>query len=81
MKSKVFIYLFQPFIQIHSPVLCRYDNVILLKTILRVSSVLITSEFSMTRTIWECLKAKRSNKYKLLSVETKQFSAFNILTD
>ncbi len=41
----------------------------------------------MTKAIWECLKAKRSNKYKqneiqnVWSFETKQFSAFNILTD
>lgn len=27
-------------------------------------TVLITSEFSMTKTIWQCLKAKRSSRYK-----------------
>lgn len=50
-------------------------------------TILITSQFSMTKTIWEWLKALRSNNYKqneiqnVWSVETKQFSAFNSLTD
>lgn len=50
-------------------------------------TVLIASEFSMTKTIGECLKAERSDGYKLneiqsvWSVETKPFSAFNSLTD
>lgn len=50
-------------------------------------TILITSQFSMTKTIWEWLKALRSNNYKqneiqnVWSVETKQFSVFNSLTD
>lgn len=50
-------------------------------------TVLIASEFSMTKTICECLKAERSDGYKqneiqnVWSVETKPFSAFNSLTD
>lgn len=50
-------------------------------------TILITSQFSMTKTIWEWLKALRSTNYKqneiqnVWSVETKQFSAFNSLTD